>query len=92
MSVLMASSAVSLSTLSTSRQQLDASQAAERERSRHAQVEQRLRREPFACRAARAARAVWLAAAVDQRRRRPGLAAEMLQVGRDHDAGARHVD
>ena len=27
-----------------------------------------------------------------QRRRRPRLAAEVLKVGRDHDAGPRHVD
>ena len=65
--------------------------AAEGDRPRHAQIEQRLRRQP--ARAARLEQDALVALRQrDLRRRRPRLAAEVLQIGGDHEAGPRHVD
>ena len=72
-------------------EQLDASHAAEGDRPRHAHIEQRLRRQP--ARAARLEQDALVALRQrDLRRRRPRLAAEVLQIGGDHEAGPRHVD
>ena len=85
----MASSAVSSRTLSTSRH------TSRRPRPPTRNAFETRTSSSVATRAVGAARRSGQAAGfsrVDERRPRPGLATEMLQVGRDHDAGMRHVD
>ena len=62
-----------------------------RDRPRHPHIEQRLRRQP--ARAARLEQDALVALRQhDLRRARPRLAAEDLQIGRNHEAGPWHVD
>ena len=82
---------MSLSTLNTSTSSSTRVAPPKRERSRHAQIEQRLRRQP--ARAARLEQNALIALRQrDLRGGGPRLAAEVLEVGREQESGPRHVD